>query len=507
MPTDQSLAPGARRIMTAGLVLAMAVVAMEVTVVTTALPTIVGELGRLDLYPWVFSAYLLTSTVSMPVYGKLADLFGRKRVFLFGVVLFLVGSILCGLARDMSELIVYRAIQGLGSGAVMPSIFTIIADTYRLEERARVQGLFSGLWGGSSLLGPSLGAWLTLSWSWRAVFFVGVPFGVAAAILLWIFFRERVERREAALDLAGAALLTVSLVALLVAMTQGGGAVPWLSAEIVGLLGVSVAALAGFILVELHASDPVLPLSLFKQRIISVSQVGNFLSGAVLFGVTSYVPLYVQGVYGEDASGAGAILTPMLLGWAGSSFFGPRLLLRFDFRATAIGSSVLIALGGAGLVLFGSLDFKPLLFLAVTLMGLGFGPGTAAFVMSVQEAVPWNMRGVATSSTQLFRSLGGVIGVALLGTVLQIGLHDRLAARGLGDVPTSALLDPAARDQIPVELISTLQGALADALQPVFFLTMLLAAGIVVTVLLFARGDGSVLRHRSASRRPVESTT
>ncbi|MBA2451235.1 MAG: MFS transporter [Chloroflexi bacterium] len=491
--------PGrARRVVTAGLMLAMTVIALEVTVVTTALPTIVGEFGRLDLYPWIFSAYLLTSTVTVPLYGKLADLFGRRWVFLFGMALFLLGSVLCGLARGMGELVAYRAIQGLGAGAIMPTIFTAIADIYRLQERARIQGLFSALWGGASLIGPALGAWLTLSWSWRGVFFVGVPFGLAAAVLIWSRFEERVERRPVALDLAGSAFLTGGLTALLLALPRGEAGDVW-SAESLGLLLLGVALLIAFVLAERRAEDPVLPLSLFKSRIIAVSSIGNFLSGAVLFGITSYVPLYVQGVRGEDAAGAGAVLTPMLLAWASSSVFGPRLLLRFGFRVTAIGASALVALGASVLAFLGPDSPKLLLFFGVVLMGLGFGPTIAAFVMAVQEAVPWNVRGVATSSTQLFRSLGGTIGVALLGAVLQVGLQARLTATVAEGVPTSAVLDPAVGAGLPPEVLLTLRLALGDALSPVFALTMALAVATLLVVVAFARDEAGILRRREAS--------
>ena len=502
MPAD-GMAPGrARQIVTVGLLLAMAVVALEVTVVTTALPTIVGEFDRLDLYPWIFSAYLLTSTVTVPLYGKLADLFGRRRIFLFGMALFLVGSALCGLARGMGELVAYRAIQGLGAGAVMPTIFTAIADIYRLQERARIQGLFSGLWGGASLLGPALGAWLTLSWSWRGVFFVGIPFGLASAVLIRSFFEERVERRSVALDLAGSALLTGGLTALLLALPRGEGGADG-APESLLLLALALALLVGFLFVERRAADPVLPLSLFKLRIISVSSAGNFLFGAVLFGITSYLPLYVQGVRGEDAAGAGAVLTPMLLGWSSSSFFGPRLLLRFGFRATAIGASALVALGTAVLVFVVPNGPKPLLYLAVTLLGVGFGPSIAAFVMAVQEAVPWNLRGVATSSGQLFRSLGGTIGVALLGAILQAGLRTRLAATGAEDVPTSALLNPAEAAALPAEALAGLRLALGGALEPVFVLAMAFALATVLIVVVFARDEGLALRRREPVTGPA----
>jgi EmrB/QacA subfamily drug resistance transporter len=483
---ERAIPPGrARQIITAGLVMAMAVVALETTVVVTALPTIAGELDRLDLYPWIFSAYLLTSTVTVPLYGKLADVFGRRRVFLFGMVVFLAGSILCGLARGMTELIVFRAIQGLGAGALFPSIFTVVADLYRLHERGKIQGVFSTVWGIASLVGPGLGAWLTITWSWRSVFFVGVPFGLAAAVFFVCFFKEKVEPRKVSLDIAGSLLLMGGLTALLLALTQGAEGVGWTSPLVLLLLAASALMLIGFIVVERRAPDPVLPLALFKLRVMSVSSAANFLSGAVLFGVTSYVPLFVQGARGEGAAGAGLALTPMLVTWSMSGFVGPRLLLRFGFRATAIGSTLLIALGAAGLVLV-SLDAPPIvLYVSMALFGFGFGPSTSAFLILLQEAVPWSQRGVATSSTQLFRSLGGTIGVALLGSILHVSLMGRIAAAGLDPSALGSLLAPHGGSAGAAE--AGLRAALAGALQPVFGLTFLIAALTLVIVLVFAR--------------------
>ena len=498
---------GNRRLVTVGLVLAMAVVALETTVVTTALPTIVGEFGRLDLYPWAFSAYLLTSTVTVPLYGKLADVFGRKRVFVWGMVLFLLGSILCGLARGMGELILWRALQGLGAGAVMPTVFTLVADVYRLEERAKIQGAFSGLWGITSLAGPAAGAWLTVTWSWRAVFFVGVPFGLLAGLVLWRCYYERVERRQVALDVLGSGLLIAGLTVLLLALTQGGAAFGWASPQFLGLLAASVVLLAAFVWAERRAADPVLPLSLFKQRIMTVSSICNFLCGAILFGVTSYVPLYVQAVRGEGAAGAGVALTPRLAAWAVTGFFSPRLLLRYGFRTMAIGSSLLLLLGTGTLALVGEDSPGIMLIVGMLCLGFGFGPGIAAYVVAVQESVPWNVRGVATSSTQLFRSLGGTIGVALLGAILQVRLTANLAAAGLRDVPTGALLSPDGHGgglDLPAELVAQLQGALGDALRPIFLVLLLLAAATLATVVVFGRGI-DLLRRSSGSARPAEA--
>jgi len=496
---DDGAAPANRRLITFGLVLGMAVVALETTVVTTALPTIVGEFGRLDLYSWAFSAYLLTSTVSVPLYGKLADVFGRKRVFAFGMALFLIGSMLCGLATGMGQLVLFRALQGLGAGAVMPMVFTLVADVYRLRERAKVQGAFSATWGIASLAGPSAGAWLTVTWSWRAVFFVGVPFGLLAGLVLWRYYRETVEKREVKLDLLGSALLTAGLTVLLLALTQGAATFGWSSPQFIGLLIASVVLLVGFLAAERRASDPVLPLSLFKLRIMTVSSVGNFLSGAILFGVTSYVPLYVQAVRGEGAAGAGVALTPMLVAWASTGLVSPRLLLRYGFRTMAIGSSTLLVVGSSVLATIGPDSPSVVLMLGMLCLGLGFGPGTTAFVVAVQEAVPWGMRGVATSSTQLFRSLGGTIGVAVLGALLQVGLVANLAAAGLENVPTGALLSAGGHggpSDIPAELLGPLQGALGGALQPVFLVLWGLALATLLTVLVFGRGI-------TLSRRPT----
>lgn len=488
-PADRPGAPRgrARRIITTGLVLAMAVVALETTVVVTALPTIVGELDRLDLYAWVFSAYLLTSTVTVPLYGKLADIYGRRRVFLFGMAVFLVGSVLCGLARDMTWLIVFRAIQGLGAGAVMPTIFTVVADLYPLQERAKVQGVFSTLWGVTSLVGPGLGAWLTLTWSWRAVFFVGVPFGVAAAAFFVWFFREKVEARRVSLDVAGSLLLMGGLTALLLALTQGSVGLGWASPVVLALLAAGVVLLVGFVLAERRATDPVLPLELFRLRVMSVSSAANFLNGAVLFGVTSYVPLFVQGARGEGAAGAGVALTPMLVCWSLSGFAGPRLLLRFGFRATAIGATLAIMLGTAGLLLVG-VDTPPLpLYVSMALLGFGFGPSTSAFLILLQERVPWSQRGVATSSTQLFRSLGGTLGVAVLGSMLHVGLTSRALAAGLDPAAVGALLTPSGAAGGIGD--AALQAALAGALGPVFWANFGLAAATLAMVLAFARDE------------------
>lgn len=475
-----------RRIITGGLLLAMAVVALETTVVVTALPSIVGELDRLDLYPWVFSAYLLTSTVGMPLCGKLADTFGRRRVFLIGMTFFLGGSIMCGLARDMTGLILWRAVQGVGAAAVMPSILTVVSDLYRLRERAQVQGAFSSLWGIASLFGPGLGAWLTLNWSWRAVFFIGVPFGLAAGVFFLAFYREDVKRRKVSLDIGGSLLLMGALTTLLLAMTQGSEGIGWASPLVLALLASSLLMFVGFVIVERRAPDPVLPLSLFKMRVIWVSSAATFLSGMVLYGVTSYVPLYVQGALGEGAAGAGLVLTPMLTTWAVAGYVGQKVLIRFGFRAAALNATALLAIGAAGLLAVSFGAPRPILFIAMVCFGFGFGQSSSAFMIMVQEAVPANQRGVATSASQLFRSLGGTVGVALLGTILHVGLTARVLAAGLDPSTTSSVLRASGSADVAAEGLHT---ALAGALQPVFVVTFLMAAVTLLVIALFARAE------------------
>ena len=280
-------AAAGRRLITTGVLLGLAVVAIEVTVVTTALPTVVGELSGLELYPWVFSAYLLTSTVTVPIFGKLADLFGRKPIFLGGMVVFLLGSVLCGLAASMPLLVAFRALQGLGAGAVSPMVFTIIGDIYPLRERGKIQGFLSMLWGLASLAGPGLGAFLTLTFSWRWVFFVSLPFGLLGLWLVGRALHEKVERHAVAIDYGGALTLSSGLLTLLLVALEGGRSLPWGSPLTLGLLALSLALLAAFVMIEQRAPEPLLPLSLFRIPLVAVASAGNLLQGGLLFALTA----------------------------------------------------------------------------------------------------------------------------------------------------------------------------------------------------------------------------
>ena len=339
--------PGNRRLVTFALMLAMAVVALEQTVVSTAMPSIIAQLDGLEIYPWVFSAYLLASTVTTPVYGKLADIWGRKRVLLIGLGLFAAGSVLSGRASSMPELIAMRVVQGLGAGAVGPIVLTMLGDLFTLEERARVQGLFSAVWGVSSVAGPWLGGTLTDNLSWRWVFYVTLPFAAVAAWVLVRHVREDVRRDHSRpIDWAGAGLLASGSTLLLLAILRGPDA-----SMVAGsvLVAAALALLGGFIAVERRAADPILPLDLFARVPIAAAIAGSFLIGALLFGIDTYVPLYVQGVLGGKAAEAGEVITPLFLSWAISVAVAAKVVVRLGFRLTAVVGMGMIAAGMAGL--------------------------------------------------------------------------------------------------------------------------------------------------------------
>ena len=384
--------PGRRQVI-AALLVAMMVTAMEQLVVSPAMPTIIAQLKGFEIYPWVVSAYLLASTVSTPIYGKLADLFGRKRILLFGLVLFSVGSMLSGTAQSMGQLIAMRTIQGLGAGAVAPIVLTLLGDMFTLEERARIQGLFSTVWGLSSIAGPLIGGWLTVNLNWRWVFFLSVPFAVVASLMLAWCLHERVERRTVApIDWAGAGLLTAGLSTLLLIVLDGSSL--GMKIDLV-LAGLTAVLLVGFVYRELHAEDPILPMDLMIRPTIATAVIGNFLIGGILFGIETYVPLFMQGVRGGDAREAGQALTPLFLAWAVSIAFAAPAVVRWGFRRGGIFGAGLVVMGVMGLIsgamfpAWARLAFT----VALIVVGMGMGPASLSFILAVQQAVSWGQAG------------------------------------------------------------------------------------------------------------------
>jgi len=468
-----------RRVVTAGVMLGMFLAALEATVVGTAMPTVIASLGGLDRYSWVFSAYLLTSTVTVPVWGRLSDLYGRRFLYLIGVAFFLVGSALSGASLSITQLIVFRAIQGLGAGALIPLSMTINGDIYTVRERMRMQGLFSGVWGLASIIGPLAGGFITDHISWRWVFYINIPFGLAAAVVVGIALVEPKRTERPVIDYAGATWLTIAISLLLLVLVESGDPAIWRNPlTLVAVAGVVIFT-ALFVWTERRAREPIVPFSLFQNRIIAVGSITAFMVGAAMFGALSFIPLFVQGTLGGTATEAGALLTPFLLGWVTMSVVGGRMIFRIGYRATILtGLFVLVASFGV-LATFGAGTSRAWLIGDILAMGIGMGLVMFALLITVQNSVSRGQLGIATSLNQFSRSIGQTVGVAIMGTVMTLSLASHVGeiqkASGMPETDVarvvhnpSALIDPIARAAQKPELIKAMSGALAGALHTVF---------------------------------------
>jgi EmrB/QacA subfamily drug resistance transporter len=462
---------GQSTLIIAGLMLGMSLAALDTTVVGTAMPTIIGKLGGVSLYSWVFSAYLLTSTTTVPIYGKLADLVGRKPVFLAAIFIFLVGSMLCGQAQTMEQLIAFRLLQGLGAGGVLPINQTILGDLFPLEERARISGLFSTIWGVSGLLGPGIGGFLTEHVSWRWVFYVNFPLCVLSIVLIWSFLHERVVKRAHAIDYVGALTLSASVACLLLGLQMEGSA----SLQ-VGLYAAAALLAAVFVWQERRAPEPLVPLWLFRQRAIGVSTLVGVLIGVALYGQGAFLPPFVQGVLGATPTMSGFVLAGSSVSWPLGSTLGGRLLLRWGFRLPTVIGAVFLT-GGFGMLLFMPVDASVWIPVASQFIsGFGFGLATVATVLAAQTAVGWEHRGVVTSASQFARNMGGTVGVSVAGAIFASGVA---AAAGAG-VDSNDLLSPTVRATLSAADLTFLQTLLAGALHSVYAMFVLVCAAMIV---------------------------
>ncbi|HEY4121918.1 MAG TPA: MFS transporter [Byssovorax sp.] len=419
------MAPGLRRrVATAAVMAGLVVTAFEGSVVTPAMPTIAKDLGGYSLYAWVFTGYLLASTLAVPLSGKLADRVGRRPVFVTGMALFLAGSVLCGAATSMPALVAFRVLQGLGVGAIAPIGTTISADLYSLEERAKVHGLFTASWGLANVAGPPLGGAIVQVWGWRYVFFVNVPFGALAVLLLVMSYVDPPRARRGFVDVTSALVAAVALGASLLAADRGApGGVPGR----VALAVLGLAAGATFLRREARSSDPIVPRDALADPFVRAGAIGSLFVGAIIYAPTAYVPLWIARDEGGDALRAGSALVPMLVGWSIGSTLGVRVLVKKGIRYTAT-RGLTIALVGAVLlaaVVHGAAPHA-VLYVALALLGLGLGPAANSLLLGSQMRVPWQTRGVVTSSVHAGRALGGSIAVA---TLAALGDADASAAR------------------------------------------------------------------------------
>lgn len=501
------MSPRRRLAVTLGVITGMFLAALEATVVGTAMPTVIASLGGLSHYSWVFSAYLITSTITVPVWGKLSDLYGRRLLFQLGIAIFLLGSVLSGMAATMTQLIAYRALQGLGAGALVPLAMTIIGDVYTIEERARMQAFFSGVWGISSVVGPIVGGFITDQLSWRWVFYINVPFGILAAVIMQLSLKEPKRTGRPSIDYAGAALLMASIMLLMLALVEGGATLSeFASARNLALLtGAGLLSLL-FLYVERRARDPIVPLELFRNRVVAVSVAAGFLAGVAMFGAISFVPLFAQGALGSTATEAGSLLTPLMLSWVGLSIVGGRLLLKVGYRPTTLAGLFLLTLGFAMLSNYQRATPRVWLYVDLVLIGAGLGLTMLTLLIAVQQSVGRAQLGIATSLNQFSRSIGGAVGVAVMGAVLSAGLASHLqsvARAGAGPLTPeraaelssnpNALIEPQARAALPPEVLDELQEAMAAANHNVFWTATALAGlALLVALRLPRHGDKSV---------------
>lgn len=475
-----------------GLALGMLLASLDQTVVGTAMPRIVSELGGMSLYAWLFTAYMLAETVVIPIAGKLSDRSGRKPIFLAGMAIFMAGSVLGGLSTSMDMLVVSRFIQGLGAGTMMPISMATVADLYAPTERGKVQGLLGAVFALSTIIGPLLGGYIVDHMDWRWVFYVNLPVGLIAVLVTSMKFPKLTDRRNLPVDYLGMLTLIGTLAPALLVVTWGGSTYAWGSAEIVGLTAVAVACLFSFILVEKRAADPILPLWLFRQPIFSLGSTGLFIMAFGMFGVISYLPLFLQAVVGMSASNSGELIIPMMLGAMATSIGSGVLLKRTGYKIWLVIGPPISALG---MYLLSTLDSgssasDAILYLVIT--GIGLGALMSNYIVAAQNVMPKKDMGVATGSMSLFRSIGGTVGVAFMGGIVNSRMTNDLSGSFTPEQMTGLPADPnslgqillQANDAVPQYILDVIRQALSDSITHAFFIGAFIVLSVVVVSLL-----------------------
>jgi EmrB/QacA subfamily drug resistance transporter len=463
-----------RRVVTAACMLSAFMVAIEITIVGIAMPTIVGQLGDFDLFTWVFASYILTSAVTAPVYGRLADLYGRKRIYYVGAGLFLAGSLLCGFATNMPWLVAFRAVQGLGAGALQPLTVTILSDLHDGSSRAKVLAWQSSIWGLAAILGPVLGAFIIEFMTWPWVFWINLPVGAVTLTVLVLAFDERVQRREHKVDYIGSMLLMLGAGALLLAAVQSQD-LP--RNVLIGLAAAGIVLLAALYFHERRAPEPIVPFNLWRIRTVAVSSVGSLCIGVVLICVTLYLTTFVQGALGYTAFLAGAVYAGQSIAWSVGSLIAARLMTRLNFVSTAaLGGTLLIA----GCIILAAMDNAAgiaWVTCGVVTVGVGMGLCNTTFVLACQAEVGWSDRGGAVSTNIFMRMIGMALGAGICGALVNFGLS-QLAPGAIDAV--RQLLDPVARAKIDAAQLKEVSAVIGLALRYVYIAGVVFAAGALV---------------------------
>jgi EmrB/QacA subfamily drug resistance transporter len=459
--------------------------AVEATIIATAMPTIVAALGGFEEFSWAFGAYLLAQAVTTPIYGRLADLYGRKIVLTVAVLVFLIGTIFCSLAWSMFSLIGFRALQGVGAGALVPISMTIVADIYPPRARAKVQGYLNSIWGGAAIIGPLLGAFLVATVGWPAVFWINVPIGLAALVILWAAFHDRHQAARHRLDLFGAVLLVVGVGALMLALVEsaqlGGG-------TIAALLVVAAVALTALVFFEKRVAEPMLPLEVWRHPVVSACNLAALAIGAVMMGVVVFVPIYVQGLMGRSALVAGFALTSESIAWMITGALAGWLLTRHSYRSVAATGGLILLAGGLVLATLHPGAGPVWAATGAFLVGGGMGFCNTTFLVAAQSSVPWNQRGAATSSNVFMRTVGQAFGAAVLAGILNVSLAGKITDPG---ATIDRLMEAASRRALGPEQVAHLTATIAQALGHVFIATTVFALIAIFLAFRLPAGTGT----------------
>ncbi|MGE6257059.1 MDR family MFS transporter [Heyndrickxia sporothermodurans] len=474
-----------------GLLLGMLMAAMDNTIVSASMPTIVGQLGGLDQFIWVTSAYLVATMASMPIFGKLSDMYGRKRFYLLGLIIFLIGSALCGTSQSIVQLSIYRAIQGIGGGSLMPIAFTIIFDIFPPEKRGKMTGLFGAVFGLSSVMGPLLGAFITDQINWHWIFYINLPLGVISLFFIAQFYKETLQLKKLKIDWFGALTLVGSVVSLMFALELGGNEYAWGSTMIISLFAIFAVLFVLFILIERKVQEPIISFSLFKKQLFAATQGVAFFYGSAFIITTVLIPLFVQSVYGGTATNSGVILIPMMLGSVVGSQVSGLSVKRFSYRSIMLISVILFFIG---MLLLGTIDVntaRSTVTVYMVIAGLGMGCSFSLLSLSTQHNIEPQKRGIATSTNTFARTLGMTIGVTIFGTIqnhlLKDNLKDAFAnMKGFtGKLDSHTLLSADARANIPPEMLHKITEAMANSISTTFLWTLVpITLGFIAIVLM-----------------------
>jgi len=456
------------------LMLGIFVASLDNTIVATSMGSIIGDLGGMDKYVWVTSAYLVAEMAGMPIFGKLSDMYGRKKFFVFGILLFLAGSILCGMANTMIQLCIFRAIQGIGGSALMPIAFTIIWDVVPREVRGKMSGIFGAVFGLSSIAGPLLGSFITEQFDWRWIFFINIPIGIIALALIIIFYKESKTHTKQIIDWFGFVFLLGFSISLMFGLELGGETYPWQSWQIISLFILSVVCFIVFLLVEKRAKDPILPFNLFKERLYTTSVLTGMFYGGVFMVSTIYIPLYIQGVTGGTATNSGLLLLPMMVTSSVAAALGGAFANKFSYKSIMMTSGIIMAIGTFLLSTLDASTPRWSITIYMMVIGLGVGPSFSVLGMaSLQKALP-QQRGIASSTSNFLRSLGMTLGITVFGVIQRNSFTDNLpATMPEGGAESGSILSPEARAHIPADILKQITDVLSDSISTTFLWTFI----------------------------------